>query len=98
MSAPAPPALPSPRPALALPPRPALRRGLWALPMLISLVFVAAVLAWLRAAERTDLEDQRTELISDALSLQAQVSGRIEAETALLVKFAADLEARSLSA
>gem|GEM_PF-4381520 len=47
----------SPRhPAPALPPRPALRRGLWALPLLLSLAFVAVVLAWLRANERADLE------------------------------------------
>ena len=97
MSAPTAPA-PPPRPALALPPRPALRRGLWALPLLISLVFVAAVLAWLHANEQSELEEQRTELISDALSLQAQVSGRIESETALLTKFAASLEPRALSA
>ena len=53
------PVTPPPRPTLALPPRPALRRGLWALPLLLSLAFVAAVLAWLRANERADLELQR---------------------------------------
>jgi two-component system sensor histidine kinase DctS len=85
-----------PRPALALPPRPALRRGLWALPLLISLAFVAAVLTWLRSSEQAEREEQRTELISDALSLQAQVSARIERETALLNEFAADLDRRGL--
>ena len=53
------PVTPPPRPTLALPPRPALRRGLWALPLLLSLAFVAVVLAWLRATERADLELQR---------------------------------------
>jgi two-component system sensor histidine kinase DctS len=86
-----------PRPLLALPPRPALRRGLWALPLLISLAFVAAVLAWLRADEHAELEAQRTALISDALSLQAQVGARIEREGALLAGFGATLEARHLS-
>ena len=75
---------PPPRPALALPPRPALRRGLWALPLLISLAFVAAVLTWLRSTEQAEREEQRSELISDSLSLQAQVSGRVEREGALL--------------
>ena len=89
---------PPPRPALALPPRPALRRGLWALPLLISLAFVAGALTWLRATEQAELEEQRTELISDALSLRAQVSARIDAETALLAEFAAGLERRGLSA
>ncbi len=78
------PVTPPPRPLLALPPRPALQRGLWALPLLLSLAFVAVVLAWLRANERADLELQRLELISDALSLESQVSARIEREALLL--------------
>lgn len=78
-----------PRPALALPPRPALRRGLWALPLLLSLAFVAGVLAWLHRNEQSEREDQRAELISDALTLQAQVTARIERETALLGELAA---------
>ncbi|WP_428422510.1 sensor histidine kinase [Methylibium sp.] len=83
--------IPPPRPTLALPPRPALRRGLWALPLLLSLAFVAAVLAWLRSNERADLELQRLELISDALSLESQVSGRVDRESQLLRELAAHL-------
>ena len=89
---------PPPRPALALPPRPALRRGLWALPLLLSLAFVTAVLTWLRGTEQAELEEQRTELLSDALSLQAQVSGRVERETALLKQFAEGLSRRPIAA
>ena len=92
------PVTPPPRPTLALPPRPVLQRGLWALPLLLSLVFVAAVLAWLRGTERADLEQQRLELISDALSLEAQVSARIEREAQLLRELAARLAANPLSA
>jgi len=88
---------PPPRPALALPPRPALRRGLWALPLLLSLAFVAAVLTWLRSTEQAEREEQRAELITDALSLQTQVSQRIEHESALLAEFAATLERRELT-
>jgi two-component system, LuxR family, sensor histidine kinase DctS len=88
---------PPPRPALALPPRPALRRGLWALPLLLSLAFVAAVLTWLRGTEQAERDEQRSELITDALSLQAQVSGRIEREAALLNEFAAGLAQRPLT-
>ncbi|MBC7734032.1 MAG: PAS domain S-box protein [Bacteriovorax sp.] len=87
--------MPPPRPALAVPPRPALRRGLWALPLLISLAFVAAVLTWLRSTEQAELDEQRTELISDALSLQSQVSARIEREAVLLDEFAAVLARRN---
>jgi two-component system, LuxR family, sensor histidine kinase DctS len=89
---------PPPRPALALPPRPALRRGLWALPLLLSLAFVAAVLTWLRGTEQAEREEQRTELLSDALSLQTQVSGRIERETALLKALADGLNQRPIAA
>ena len=84
---------PPPRPTLALPPRPAVQRGLWALPLLLSLVFVGAVLAWLRGNERADLELQRLELISDALSLETQVSGRVEREAQLLRELAARITA-----
>ncbi len=89
LAAPARPALALPRPALALPPRPALRRGLWALPLLLSLAFVAAVLAWLRSTEQNETDEQRLELVSDALSLEAQVSARIEREGRLLGDMAA---------
>ena len=85
------PVTPPPRPAVALPPRPALRRGLRALPLLLSPAFVATVLAWLRANERADLELQRLELISDALSLESQVSARIEREALLLRTLAEQL-------
>jgi len=88
---------PPPRPALALPPRPALRRGLWALPLLLSLVFVAGVLTWLRNTEQTEREEQRAELLTDALSMQAQVSMRIEREAALLADFAAHMNRQPLT-
>jgi len=77
-----------PRPVLALPPRPALRRGLWALPLVISLLFVAAVLVWLKRSEQADLEQQRQDLITDALSLEAQISGGIERESLQLGELA----------
>jgi two-component system, LuxR family, sensor histidine kinase DctS len=81
-------------PALALPPRPPARRGLWALPLLLSLAFVAGVLLWLRASEQTDLEEQRLALVSDALSLETQASARIERETLLLKEVATRLDHR----
>lgn len=84
------------RPALALPPRPALRRGLWALPLLISLGFGGGVLAWLQRTTQAAVDEQRSELISDALSLQSQVSLRIEQEQAQLEHFGKELEARRL--
>ena len=91
------PVTPPPRPALALPPRPTLRRGLWALPLLLSLGFVAAVLTWLRNDELAEREDQRAALITDALTLQSQVSTRIEREAGLLREFAAAMDRRGLA-
>ena len=91
------PVTPPPRPALALPPRPTLRRGLWALPLLLSLGFVAAVLTWLRNDELAEREDQRAALITDALTLQSQVSTRIEREAGLLREFAAAMDSRGLT-
>ena len=60
-----------------------MRRGLWAPPLLLSLIFVAAVLGWLRASGQGELEEQPAEPVSDALSLEAQFSARIEREPVL---------------
>lgn len=58
--------------------------GLWAWPLVISLIFVAGVMAWLSAMQRADLEAQRADMIADALSLEAQLSGRLDSESARL--------------
>jgi two-component system sensor histidine kinase DctS len=95
-----------PRPALAVPPRPRLRLWgtwvvvmphLWAWPLLLSLVFVGGVMGWLRSVERTDLDNQRAEMISDALSLEAQVTNRLETESARLKTLADVINAQALS-
>jgi two-component system sensor histidine kinase DctS len=70
---------------------------LWALPLLLSLGFVAAVLTWLRNDELAEREDQRAALITDALTLQSQVSTRIEREAGLLREFAATMDKRGLT-
>lgn len=75
--------MPSPAsapPLLALPPRPARWRGLWLLPLLLSLLMVAGVLVWLRQAEQTERDEQRQELITDSLSLEAQMGSYIDVE------------------
>jgi len=81
------------RPTVALPPRPARRHGLWALPLVLSLMFVAGVLAWLWKTEVGDREDQRLALISDALSLEAQTSARIASEQQQLTQLALHVQA-----
>jgi len=95
-----------PRPALAVPPQPRLRLlgsfvaampSLWAWPLVLSLLFAGGVMAWLRSVERADLDSQRAEMISDALSLEAQVSNRIESETGRLKTLADIVNAQGLS-
>lgn len=88
-----PPVTAPPRPQLAVPPRPRVRLlgrvfgampGLWAWPLLLSLSFVAGVVVWLMQSERAEQEGRRAELISDALSLEAQISGWLDGESARL--------------
>ena len=78
---------------MALPPRPTLRPGLWALPLVLALVFAGVVLGWLRAARLADSEEQRLEMIKDALSLESQMTARLEREQLLLQELAAALHA-----
>ena len=59
-------------------------RGLWLAPLVLSLIFVGGVLAWVRANGVEEQEVQRQTLISDALSTEAQLRGRIDEEQAHL--------------
>src|SRR5205809_7893445 len=60
------------------------RRAWWALPFVLSLLFVLGVAAVLQWSDLRDLDDQQRTLIADALSLEAQLSTRIAAEQAAL--------------
>lgn len=82
-----------PRPALSVPPQPRLRlfgspvrvlTTLWAWPLLLSLCVVVVVMAWLKGQEQASATAQREEMISDALSLEAQINGRLDTELAQL--------------
>ncbi|MDO9235671.1 MAG: PAS domain S-box protein [Aquabacterium sp.] len=53
---------------------------LWAWPLMLSLVLVVGVMGWLRTQERADREAQRAAMISDALSLEAQVGSLLDGE------------------
>lgn len=63
-------------------PLPRARRYLWALPLLAALLFVAGVLVWAYRADRAEHEEQRSTMIADALSAEAQLRGRIDIELA----------------
>jgi two-component system sensor histidine kinase DctS len=77
-----------------------LHRSLWLAPLGLSLVFVLGVLAWVRANEAQEQEQQRQTLISDALSAEAQLRDRINEELAHVRQLAASLagEARDATA
>ncbi|MEY4754411.1 MAG: hypothetical protein RJA44_2086 [Pseudomonadota bacterium] len=75
-------------PAQAPAPR---RRGLWAAPLVLSLLFVLGVVLWAQRNEREEREELRRSLISDALSVEAQLRTRIDLEQALLRALAAQL-------
>jgi len=93
------------RPALAVPPRPrlhvfgsriALLPSLWAWPLVLSLLLVGGVMVWLRAKASADAEAQRAEMISDALSLEAQITNRLDGETAKLRALADVIQSHAL--
>ncbi len=80
--------------------RPALNRllplqrhapGLWALPLLLSLMFVAGVAWWAQRNERDERDEARRTMISDALSAEAQVRARLDIEAAHLRLLAGQL-------
>ena len=69
------------------------RRTWWALPGLLSVGFVLAVAAWLQWSDRQEAEDSRRVLISDALSLESRLAGRIDEERAQVQALAKVLDA-----
>jgi two-component system, LuxR family, sensor histidine kinase DctS len=60
------------------------RRSLWVLPLLASALFVMAVLLWAYRAELEEQDARRATLITDALSSEAQLRNRLDAEMAFL--------------
>src|SRR5262249_51609223 len=79
-------------------PAPARHSWLWALPLLLFVVFALSVLAWMRQTQAREVEAQRLALISDALSLEAQIGARLDSEQQYLQALARELDASSLRA
>ena len=71
---------------------PFLRRPSWAWPLLLALAFAASVALWLRHSDQQALEEERLTLIADALTLEARVSGWMDAEQASLQRLARQLQ------
>jgi two-component system sensor histidine kinase DctS len=70
---------------------PAHRRALWAAPLLLSLLFVLGVIVWAQRNARDEREEARKTMISDALSLEAQLRTRLDEEAARLAALAVQL-------
>jgi two-component system sensor histidine kinase DctS len=94
-----------PHPALSVPPQPRLRlfgasvrvpTSLWAWPLILSLLVVVGVMVWLRSQEQAGLTALREEMISDALSLEAQMTSRLDGELAQLGGLAGLIESGRL--
>lgn len=77
------------QPPAALPAAP--RRGLWAVPMVLSVLFAIGVVLWAEQRERGEREEQRRSLLADTLSLEAQLRSRIDLEYAHLRTLATQL-------
>jgi two-component system sensor histidine kinase DctS len=67
------------------------RRNLWLLPLMASVLFVSGVLIWALRADRLDQEDRRANLITDALSSEAQLQALLDVEAARLEELARQL-------
>lgn len=67
------------------------RRGLWLLPMVAALLFVAGVLGWVYRSENEEALERRATMIADALSTEAQLRSRLDIEAAHLEDLARQL-------
>ena len=65
--------------------------ALWTLPLLLSLLFVLGVIVWAERNARDEREELHKTMISDALSLEAQLRGRLNEETLRLASLADQL-------
>jgi two-component system sensor histidine kinase DctS len=68
------------------------RRGLWALPLLLSIPFAAGVAVWVYTNDQAEREQANKTMVSAALSVEAQLKARIEAESSYLRVVAAQLK------
>ncbi len=57
---------------------------LWAVPIMLSLLFVAAAIGWLYRNDANDREERRQIMITDALTLETQLRAQLDFESAQL--------------
>ena len=69
------------------------RRGAWWwVPLVLSVLFTLAVAVWLQRNDQHDVEERQRQIISDSLSLERQISGRIAEEQLRLDALARDFD------
>ncbi len=66
---------------------------MWAMPLLLSMGFMALVVAWAQDNDRLEREALQRAVVADTLSLEAQLTARLETETATLLAAASRLPA-----
>lgn len=71
---------------------------LWILPMLLSLMFMAAVIIWLQRADTVDREERRQTMIADALTLETRLRTQLDLESALLENMGKSVQVGRISA
>jgi len=65
------------------------RRGAWWwVPLVLSVLFTVSVAIWLELSDRADLESRQRQLITDSLSLESQITERVDEEQVQLNELA----------
>ncbi len=64
------------------------RGAWWWVPLVLSVLFTVSVATWLQLSDRADLESRQRQLITDSLSLEAQITERVDEEQVQLNELA----------
>src|SRR6202012_4044546 len=64
------------------------RGSWWWVPLVLSVLFTVSVATWLQLSDRADLESRQRQLITDSLSLEAQITERVGEEQVQLNELA----------
>src|ERR1700749_1634087 len=64
------------------------RGSWWWVPLVLSVLFTVSVATWLQLSDRGDLESRQRQLIPDSLSLEAQITERVDEEQVQLNELA----------
>src|SRR5471030_2314132 len=71
------------------------RGAWWWVPLVLSVLFTVSVAIWLELSDRADLESRQRQLITDSLSLERQITERVDEEQVQLDEFARSFDVSS---